>query len=311
MILITGSSGLIGRALAEKLTTSGIPVREFDIARSPDEDTRNPAALAAAVEGVEGVIHLAAVSRVVWAQRDPQLTQAVNVDALTSLMDIIARQPQSPWLTFASSREVYGEAARLPVAETALLNPLNVYARSKVAGEQMVERAREAGILTNVVRFSNVYGHVADHPDRVVTAFARSAAQGGKLRLEGPENMFDFTHIDDVARGMLTHIEATRVGEALPPIHFVTGTGTTLHRLAQVAMRIAHTPLEIEIAPSRSYDVARFVGDAERAREILGWKTRIDIESGFTMLAKAFRSEAAERLPPAQAETAMLASSGS
>lgn len=292
MILITGSSGLIGHALKTRLKARDLPVRDFDIARSLAEDTRNSEALAAAIEGVEGIVHLAAVSRVVWAEQDPGLTQAVNVDALRSLLAAASAGRRRPWVIFGSSREVYGEAGALPVPEDAPLAPLNVYARSKVTGEALMAEARQVGIVANVVRFSNVYGSTADHSDRVVPAFARSAALGGLLRLDGPENMFDFTHIDDVADGLALHVAATRAGEALPPVHFVTGRGTTLHDLAGIATRNAERAPEVEIAPSRTYDVARFVGDPARAAALLGWRSRIAIAAGFARLAADYRSAA-------------------
>jgi len=299
LILITGSRGLIGRSLVERLAAKGIACREFDIARSAGEDTRDQAALSIALEGVTGVVHLAAISRVVWAERDPGLTQSVNVDALQFLLGAMALGGQRPWLLFASSREVYGEPASLPVAEDAPLAPLNVYARSKVNGELLVERAREAGILANIVRFSNVYGCIDDHSDRVVPAFARTAAHGGALRLDGPDNMFDFTHVDDVVRGLEAHIEATAAREFLPPVHFLTGVGTTLNALADMAARASTHELDVEIAPPRNYDVARFVGDASRAHSLLGWQARIDLATGFAALTEAYRSAAG--LPPAAA----------
>lgn len=301
MILVTGSSGLIGTALREELEHHGVATRAFDIARSVTEDTRNEQAVANAVDGVEGVVHLAAVSRVVWAQRDFHLTEAVNVEALRSLLRLLTRAKARPWVIFASSREVYGEQAVLPVQEDAELAPMNIYARSKVMGETLITEAREAGITANIARFSNVYGSTADHADRVVPAFAQAAALGGRLRLDGPENMFDFTHVDDVARGLALHIEATRSGEKLPPIHFLTGVGTTLRRLAAIAIRNADHPPEIEIAPSRSYDVARFTGDPSRARALLGWGAGIDIETGFARLARDYGESACGIAGPAAA----------
>jgi len=289
LLLITGSRGLIGRSLVKRLIARGIAVREFDVARAPHEDTRDPAAIATALEGVTGIVHLAAVSRVVWAERDPGLTQAVNVDALCSVLSIVSGRQQRPWLLFASSREVYGEPETLPVAETAPHAPLNVYARSKVAGEQLIEGAREAGLVANIVRFSNVYGCTGDHEDRVIPAFARAAALGGAMRLDGPENMFDFTHVDDVVRGLEVQIAAAAGGEIMPPIHLLTGTGTTLQALADLAARTSAHELDVDIAPSRNYDVARFVGDPERARQLLGWRADIDLATGFAALTDAYR----------------------
>jgi nucleoside-diphosphate-sugar epimerase len=296
MILVTGSAGLIGRAFCRRLREQQIPLREFDMSRSPLEDTRRVDSLVKAVDGIEGVVHLAAVSRVVWAEQSPDLTEAVNVAALHSVLACVAQKARRPWVIFASSREVYGEPSVLPVVENTALAPLNVYARSKVAGETAMQNARNAGILANIVRFSNVYGSVSDHHDRVIPAFARAAAYGGTLRLDGAENMFDFTHVDDVADGLFRHVEVTRGGEALPPVHFVTGQATTLHEVAEIATRLAHSPVRITHAPSRNYDVARFVGDPARACALLGWRAKIAIEPGFARLTGEFRAQVNDRV---------------
>src|SRR5262245_2796404 len=124
-ILITGSEGLIGANLIPRLLARGADVREFDVRRSPEEDTRDPDAIAAALgDGeVTGVVHLAAVSRVVWAEKDPERCEGTNVDALKSLIRQCSEQRRPTWLIFASSREVYGDQAEFPVAETAAFDP--------------------------------------------------------------------------------------------------------------------------------------------------------------------------------------------
>jgi nucleoside-diphosphate-sugar epimerase len=201
MILVTGAAGLIGRHFCARLEREGRPYRGFDLRIAPEQDTRDPAALARALDGVAGVVHLAAVSRVVPAQNNPGLCQATNVDALRSLLSL-CRNGQRPWLVFGSSREVYGQPSQLPVAEDAPRRPMNVYARSKVAGEDLVEEARQDGLIANIVRFSSVFGCPLDHPDRVAMAFAWAACRGGTMRLEGGGNIFDFTFIHDVVDGL-------------------------------------------------------------------------------------------------------------
>ena len=290
MILVTGSSGLIGSALQDLFKARGQQWRAFDIANSPDQDTRDPAALSKAIEGVEGIIHLAAVSRVVWAQNDPETCQAVNVDALETTLRLALDAPQKPWMIFASSREVYGEQSQLPVPEDAELSPLNIYARSKVRGEELVQEAREAGMLAQIVRFSNVYGNVEDHHDRVVPAFARTAAHGGVIRVDGSGNTFDFTHVSDSARGLDLLCQATQAGETIPPVHFVTGQPTTLGELAQMAADRSNHAVKVTEAPSRNYDVSRFYGDASRTRELLGWQPEVALADGFAKLMADFEN---------------------
>ena len=290
MILVTGSAGLLGRHVIALLEKAGHAVRTYDLRDQPGQDIRDLGMLAAAMDGIDGVIHLAAVSRVVWAQKDPALTRSVNTGGLKNLLGIAGSATRRPWVIFASSREVYGEQAKLPVAESAAMSPLNIYARSKVAGEVMMGEARQNGLVANVVRLSNVYGCVQDHHDRVVPAYARAAATATAVRLEGPGNTFDFTHVDDAARGLALMAEASSKRESLPNLHFVTGQGTTLRQLAALAVAASDGTIACDEHAPRNYDVARFFGDPSLACSVLGWRAEVNIEQGFNRLVDDFRS---------------------
>ena len=283
MILVTGAAGLIGRHLCKRLEAAGLPVRRFDWKSSATEDICNPEALAAALNGVTGVIHLAAVSRVVWAERNPALCTAINVDALAGLVDACLNRAR-PWLIFASSREVYGNPGRLPVHEDDALQPINVYGRSKRDGELIVQSARDSGLLANVCRFSNVYGCPLDYEDRVAMAFAAAAARGGAISVEGSANTFDFTHVADVVDGLWLMVQATMHGERLPPVQFVSGQATTLGELAQIAASQAIGRTRVDEAPPRDFDVTAFVGDPARAKALLGWSVQTGLREGMSDL---------------------------
>jgi nucleoside-diphosphate-sugar epimerase len=294
-ILVTGSEGLIGRHLESLLQSLKAPVRSFDLARSPLEDVRSDTAIRTALHEVRGVVHLAAVSRVKWAEDDPEKCRQTNVNATKSLLRECLNLKRRPWVIFCSSREVYGNPEFLPVSEDALLKPLNVYAVCKVEGENACREARENGLLVNICRFSNVYGCAADHPDRVVPAFARAAVNGGTIRVEGANSTFDFTHVDEVVVGLNRFIEATMQGEALPPIHFVSGQGTTLGQLAELAKRASTRSIAIIETRPRDYDVSMFIGDPARARHFLGWEARISVEVGFRGLVEAMADRVYKR----------------
>jgi len=298
LILVTGSAGLIGSAIVARLCEHGVAVREFDKVSHAAQDVRDTAALHAALEGVTGIVHLAAVSRVAWAERDPELTEAVNIAPLRQiagrLRGMASRREAPPWLIFASSREVYGESAELPVREAAACSPRNVYARSKVAGEEIVTSLAREGFVANICRFSNVYGSTTDHADRVVPAFARAAALGGTLRMDGPDCLFDFTHIDDVARGLHAAVDLAVAGDRFDPVHFVTGNPCSLRELADYARRAARSPVTLSTVAARTFDVARFYGDPARASELLDWRATITIEQGMQRLIAEFADAASE-----------------
>ncbi len=287
-ILVTGHCGLIGRHLVPRLAHLGFKVRGLDLADGSGDITRD-ADLSRAVEGCHGVVHLAALSRVVHAHRDPGLCWRTNALASENLLGKAFRSPLKPWVLVASSREVYGEPRVLPVTEDMPLAPVNVYGRAKQAMERAAGEARQGGLNTAIVRLANVYGCPDDHPDRVVPAFCRAAVDGEPLQVEGFENLFDFTHIDDTVAGLVCLIRLLETGERnLPPVHLLPGIGTTLLEVAQMAVTSAVSRSRIIRAPSRQYDVSRFVGDPGRARDLLGWRARVAPQRGIAELVSAF-----------------------
>jgi nucleoside-diphosphate-sugar epimerase len=285
-ILITGSSGLIGSALARRLQASGQDAVAFDVADGC-HDILDGGAVAAAMDGCSGVVHLAAVSRVVWGERDPARCREVNVAGTRNVLTAARQSGRDPWVLVASSREVYGDAGQFPVPESAPLRPLNAYARSKADVEELVAASGAAGLRASVVRFSSVYGSTADHADRVAPAFARQAAAGDTLRIDGTGTTLDFTHLDDVADALHRAAGVLSAGGALPPLHLVSGRATTLLELAELAVAAAGRG-QVELAPARPYDVAKFVGDPARAEAVLGWRATTPLEDGMSRLVQGF-----------------------
>ena len=291
-VLVTGSEGLVGRALRATLEARGSAVVGLDLRAAGSEhgDIRSAHRVREAMAGCRGVVHLAAVSRVVWAERAPDVCRSTNIQGVRRVLEAAAEQPARPWVLFASSREVYGQPPRLPATEDTPLSPVNVYGRSKVEGERLVEAARAGGLRTATVRLSNVYGSALDHADRVVPAFAGAAVEGSAIRIDGAECTFDFTHVDDTVRGMVAATDRLEAGETLPPIHLLTGTPTTLRELAAMAMALAGRRVPVVEAPPRPFDVSRFHGDPSRARELLGWEPRVRLRDGFERLVGDFRA---------------------
>lgn len=301
-ILVTGSEGLVGSVLCARLRAVGHEVLGLDL-RAADDGARidvcDTERLRPIVESRDGIVHLAAVSRVVVAEHEPDRCWQTNVNALRELLDLAVTSRTRPWFVFVSSREVYGQPATLPATENAPFAPVNIYGRSKVAGEQLCEGARAAGLTTAVVRLSNVFGSATDHADRVVPAFVRGALAGEPLRVDGSANTFDFTHVDDAVAGLVavaTVVAADRT--RLPPLHFVSGVPTTLGELASAVIRLTGSRAGTLEAPARVFDVARFIGDPSRARSLLGWRPEVPLEDGLHRLVDAFRLRAAHLALP-------------
>ncbi len=285
---------MVGTALSQMFEAKGIKIVHFDLLATGKSfgDVRNRIQVQEAMRGCDGVIHLAAISRVLWGERDPNLCWDTNVHGLGNVLDVALEFQHSPWVIFASSREVYGQPESLPVSEDCPVCPVNIYGRSKVKGEQLIDAVRSKGVRACTIRLSNVFGTTADHADRVVPAFARGAALGETLRIDGADHTFDFTHIHDVAEGIVLLADYLLAGkDAPPPIHFVSGQPTTLGELAQQAIEIADSGANIRHAPPRTFDVAKFIGDNSRALSILGWTPQIPLKEGLERLIQAFRED--------------------
>jgi len=290
-ILVTGGSGLIGTAIIPDLKAVGSIVETLDIRGNPDwnaDITDKTACQRIDWSRYDGVIHLAAVSRVITAQKDPQLTWRTNVEAVLNLFDILKAQEQPPWFLFASSREVYGQANDLPVRESAQLNPLNYYGYSKAFIEQHIYSAVSNDLRCQVLRFSNVYGSAGDHIDRVVPKFMRAALDGKPLFLEGRRNTFDFTHIADVAKAVALVVQKLNADQPLAPaLNIATGVPNSLGDLSLAIEKVLGQRVHCSEKPERDFDVSQYVGSTELLEQTFGWKPSTSLVEGLTL----FRDE--------------------
>ncbi|MEO6092395.1 MAG: NAD(P)-dependent oxidoreductase [Novosphingobium sp.] len=295
-LLVTGSAGLVGTPLVSRLRMLGHEVIEVDVRSAAADalDFRDERCEQLLASGANGVIHLAAVSRVAWGETDPELCQAINVDGTEQLLSRQQRMAPGAWFLFASSREVYGDPASELVRESDPLRPVNHYGRSKLEGERAVTRARQTGLITATARLCSVYGGREDHPDRVVPALLWRALQGEPLVLTGGDAYFDFVHVDDVVSGILRIVEMLATGEReLPTIHLATGWKTSLRQLARLVVQAAGSTSAIDEVVARNFDVSGFCGEPELAAQVLGWHARTTLEHGLSTLVADMRSNGA------------------
>lgn len=309
-LLITGAAGFIGSSLTEELVKRGNEVVIIDISKDPanlsgvlgkvnyikgDVRDRQSVKMVMSEHEFDGVVHLAAVSRVVWGEQDPDRCVDVNVNGTRMILDIASEMKDPPWIVFGSSREVYGEPSSLPVRENHPKNAMNVYGRAKIEGEQLVRmymrKCQSSGIN---LRFSNTYGNEHDILDRVIPNFILSALKGQPLNIHGGDQVFDFTHIDDVVDGILKAIDYLRQKHdssesVLEDVHLSTGKGTTLQELTQIISESLGIVPEVEYSEARKYDVRRFVGDPTKAREVIGFSAKLLPSHGVPRTIERFR----------------------
>ena len=288
-ILITGSEGLIGKALSTKLKEKKFKVIGYDLKNG--KDILDQGSLEELIGNVNGIVHLAAVSRVVDGFKNPKKAVTTNVIGTTNLLELIRAKNPSCWMIFGSSREVYGETHSI-VKESDALKPLNVYGASKSAGEFLtICYGENYHLKTFVVRFSNVYGALNDHTDRVIPRFLSQALSNSDITIYGGNQIFDFVHVSDAVDGLMNLILKVNNNDKIENriFHFLTGKSQSLVQLANKIVELTNSNSNIKFLPRREYDVDTFEGDPSQTMRSLGWRPKMSIEDGLKDYLKLLR----------------------
>lgn len=304
-LLITGVSGFIGRSLVEEIIERGIPwsIYGIDIKEPKFNDSKYMKNIVFdtldirdfravdeyfANKRFDGIIHLAAVSRVVDAEKDKENCIKTNLYGTRKLLEIIAKTPDT-WVIFGSSREVYGEQKRFPVKETAEKNPINIYGKCKLEGEMLVKKLIKRHVI---LRFSNVYGNNYDIMGRVIPAFVTGALNDVPLYLEGGDQIIDFTHIKDTVDCVIKAAKLLQ-NKALETedIHICPGNENKITDIILYLSNCLNRELKVSYLKGRSYDVNKFVGDPTKRKEILCDKEFISLKEGIVLLLESLKKE--------------------
>lgn len=305
MLLITGSSGLIGTNLALRLLDRGHDVLGVDLRENPWTD-RIPTVLGdlcdlcddgcdvlgdiltdAGVDDrqITGVVHLAAIARVYQSVCEPD-NSLRNLRMVHVALEFCRRRALP--ILFSSSREVYGDLEEMPgcVGESLAVpaRTASPYAAGKLAAEAYISAyARSFDLPTLIVRLSNVYGRYdsdIERMDRVIPLFISRISSGEPVTVYGPEKMLDFTYIDDCVGGIMLGLDRLiGWGSGRQPspvaglrINIAAGQGHTIVELAQMIGRELGCEPKISLAPSRPGEVRRYVADISIARNLLGYR---------------------------------------
>ena len=298
-VLVTGGAGFIGSHLVEALLAEGRAVRVVD-----DLSTGHRSNLAhlearyewlegdladfetcrSAVDGVDAILHQAAIPSVPRSIREPLLSHASGATATLNLLEA-ARLAGCRRLVFAASSSAYGDTDDLPKHEGMVPNPLSPYAASKLAGEHYVRvYARTMGLDGVSLRYFNVFGPRQDPSSPysgVISLFARLMADGRRPTIHGDGSQTrDFTYVANVVRANLLALDSPRPlgGEAL---NVGTGSRISLLELVEAINRALGTDLAPEFLPPRVGDVRDSQASLEKARAVLGYEPAVDFEEGL------------------------------
>lgn len=294
-LLVTGGGGFIGSHLAELVAgdCEEITLLDMDFRNRASANCKFVAGdvldfplLSKEVAGKDIIVHLAAVSRVEWGEKDPLRCLKTNVEGSLNLLEATAAKAPKAVVILGSSREVFGEPETVPVRETALKRPISTYGVSKLTAENLVSLyGRNHGLSSVILRFSNVYGSPRDLSERVVPKFMNLALASKPLTVYGGDQVLDFTFIDDVVAGIREVVKKAYEGDdhvLNQDFTFTSGKGTTILELAALVKDITRSESQIVRQNLRRYDVQRFIGDCSKAEKLLGYSTKHSLRDGLS-----------------------------
>jgi nucleoside-diphosphate-sugar epimerase len=306
VFLVTGGAGFIGSHLTEELVRRGHAVRVADslitgkrtnldhisgvdlrIGDLADMDfTRS------VVDGVDFVLHQAAIPSVPRSVKDPITSNRANVDGTLNVL-VAARDAGVRRVVFAGSSSVYGDSPTLPKHEEMPDRPLSPYALQKVIGEQYLQMFTKLyGLETVSIRYFNVFGPRQDPSSPysgVISVFATALLEKRSPTIYGDgEQTRDFTYIDNVVDGVLRACEAT--GASGHIINVATGGRISLNTLFEQMRQLVGVDVRPTYVEPRKGDVRDSQADISKARELLGYAPRVSFEEGLKRTVDWYRT---------------------
>jgi UDP-glucose 4-epimerase len=309
--LVTGGAGFIGSHLCHALVADGHTVRVLDDlstghrANLPanteliEGDIADPLAMEAAVAGVDGCFHLAAIASVQRGMEDWVGVNRVNLAGTITLFDEVRRLTPPPPVVYASSAAVYGDCADLPITEAAAKRPLSAYGADKYGCELHALVASHVHHVPTVgLRFFNVYGPRQDPSSPysgVISIFCDRLRRGAPVEVFGDGGQTrDFIYVADVVvalRAAMAYAPPTAAAgtAALPGtatarasvFNVCTGVAVSVIELATTIAALAGVTADIRHAPPRPGEIRHSIGSSELAREALGLAAPVALRDGL------------------------------
>jgi nucleoside-diphosphate-sugar epimerase len=310
---VTGGAGYVGVPLVEELQRAGRDVRVLDVLLHGQEDiaaslrergvevvvgdVRDAGARRRALDGVQAVVHLAAIVGDPACARDPELSEAVNVDGSRALADD-ARALGVEHLVFASTCSNYGRMAdpAVPIGEDGALAPVSLYAQQKVGIERELLGSSN-GLTTTCLRFATVYGLAPRMRfDLTVNEFTLWLWAGRTLEVFGEQFWRPYIHVRDAARAVRTVLDA--------PVESIAGEVFNAGRSAENYRKLDLVEAIREQLPNRGEvrfvhrdeDPRDYKVSFEKIRRVLDFETAMTVPQGISEIIAALEHG---RLPDA------------
>jgi len=307
-ILVTGAAGFIGSNIILNLLSFNCKVVGLDnfstgqmenlefCLKNPNfallqGDIRDFTYLKKNLKDLDIIFHEAALGSVPRSVKDPLTTNENNINGTLNLL-MLARDLNIERFVYASSSSVYGEKETLPKKEDMPSEPVSPYAVSKLAGENyVISFSKVYGLKTVSLRYFNVYGpnQVASPYSGVIAIFISRALQKQPLIIYGDgKQTRDFTFVQDVVDA--NFLAATKKAAIGAVFNIGFGAQTSVLNLAHKVIELCNIlELEIQFKPLRKGDVLHSYADINRARKILEFKPKFNLEKGILETIKWFQ----------------------
>jgi len=297
--VVTGGAGYIGSVVAKQLLAAGHDVVVLDDlsrghaaavpsgAAHADVSLLDGDALAAPLEGVDAVLHFAALALVAESVEHPERYWRNNVAGTLNLLDAM-RAAGIRRLVFSSTCATYGEPETVPIPEDEPTAPVNAYGASKLAVDLMIrDECRAHGLAAASLRYFNVAGASGelgeDHePETHLIPLILHAAAGARERIsvfgtDYPTRdgtaVRDYIHIEDLGEAHLLALDRLVAGEHRV-YNLGTGDGYTVREVIEAARRVTGREIPVRDEGRRAGDPPELVAANARARAELGWEPR-------------------------------------
>ena len=285
-VLVTGGSGFIGSHVVDKLRDKGVKVRVYDGIMPTCRDDieyyqgsildRNT--LGFAMNGIDAVMHLAAIADVEDVFSEPLKTEAINVRGTANVLEA-ARNSKVRKVIYGSTTWVYSEAESNNVDETTPLHaPSHFYTATKLAGEYYCQSYSKLYDLdVTILRYGIPYGPRA-RDGAVIPIFVKKALNGEPLTIAGDGSQFrKFVYVEDLAEGNILAFQSI----ARNKIYNLDGKERiTIKRIAETIQKIVGD-VKIEYVQGRPEDFSGKEISSELAERELGWNPKVNFEEGI------------------------------
>ena len=298
--LVTGAAGFIGSSLVRALLDRGDEVRGIDnFATGRREnltevlsridfrqiDILDLDSLLEACEGVDYVLHQAAIPSVPKSVLDPIGSNRANVDGTVNVL-VAARDAKVKRVVYAASSSAYGDTPTLPKYEAMTPNPISPYAVAKLASElYMTSFYRCYGLETVCLRYFNIFGPRQDPSSQysgVLAKFSMQMLRGEQPTIFGDgQTSRDFTYIDNAVSANLLACSAPASECAGRVFNCATGRRITLNEVFEALKQLTGYTGSVKYAPERNGDIKHSLADISQAEKHLRYKVLVNFEDGL------------------------------